>query len=246
MPYYKMLNNAILNTEYTQDEISKKCTELGVKISKSYINKLLNNKLPAPTEEISRIISKVCNYDERLLVIEGYLDKAPREIKDAFISLKYTTMLYSINMFENKVDKNIINEIRQKFEEEPLSDFVLELIDSKNNIINMKEIGFEIEAQNKQVVCNFANPISFKVTDNSMSPLIRENDEITIEIKDRYINGDILAISIKEQKGVIIRQAVFLGRIIELIPLNKDYKSKSYNQEDLIILGKVKKRITEI
>lgn len=246
MAYDKLLQRIIYNTSYTQDEISKKCAEIGTEISRSYIGRLQSGKSNAPTEEVSRAIAKVCNCDERLLVIEGYLDKAPREIKDAFISLKYTTMLYSINMFENKVDKKTINEIKQKFEEEPLADFVLELIDSGNNIINMKEIGFEIKAQNEQIVCNFANPISFKVTDNSMSPLIRENDEITIEIKDRYINGDILAISIKEQKGVIIRQAVFLGKIIELIPLNKDYKSKSYNQEDLIILGKAKKRITEI
>lgn len=246
MAYDKLLQKIIYNTSYTQDEISKKCAEIGTEISRSYIGRLQSGKSNAPTEEVSRAIAKVCNCDERLLVIEGYLDKAPKEIKDAFISLKYTAMLYGINMFENKIDKNTIYQIKQKFEEEPLADFVLELIDSGNNIINMNEIGFEIESQNKQVVCSFANPISFKVTDNSMYPLIKENDEITIEIKDRYINGDTLAISIKEEKGIIIRQAVFLGRTIELVPLNKDYKTKSYNQEDLIILGKVKKIITEI
>lgn len=247
MPYYKMLKEIINKTNYTQEEIAKQCEELGVTISKSYINKIINDKLPAPTEEVSRAIAKVCNCDERLLVIEGYLDKAPKEIKQAFLSLKNTMMLYSINMFENKIDKKTINEVKEKFEEEPLADFVLELIENGNNIINMKEQGFEIEAKNEKVVCNLSNPISFKVEDNAMYPLIKENDEVTIEIKDRYINGDIIAVNVPDHKGIRIRQAVFLGRSVELVPLNKEYEYKTYNdKKDIIILGKVKKIITEI
>ena len=229
MPFYKMLKKVINRTNYTQEEIAKQCEGLGITISKSYINKLLNDKLPAPTEEVSRAIAKVCGCDERLLVIEGYLDKAPKEIKQAFLSLKNTTMLCGINALENKIDKKTINEVKEKFEEEPLADFVLELIDNGNNIINMKEHGFEIEAKNEQVVCNLSNPISFKVEDNAMFPLIKENDEVTIEIKDRYINGDIIAVNVPEHKGIRIRQAVFLGRSVELVPLNKEYEHKTYN-----------------
>ena len=246
MPYYKLLRKVVANTNYTQEEIAKRCTELGEKISKSYLNKLLNNKQQAPTEEISRVIAKVCNCDERLLVIEGYLDKAPKEIKNAFLSIKNTTMLYSINMFENEVDNKTLNEIKEIFEEQPLTDFIIELIDSGKSIINMKELGFEIKSENKKVICDLTKPISFKIEDNSMFPFIKENDEITIEIKDRYINGDIIVATVKGQKGIIIRQASFLGTQIELAPFNKKYKHTTYNKEELTILGKVKKIITEI
>lgn len=247
MPYYKMLKKVISKTNYTQEEIAKQCEELGVTISKSYINKIINDKLPAPTEDVSRAIAKACNCDERLLVLEGYLDKAPKEIKQAFLSLKNTMMLYSIHMFENKIDKKTINEVKEKFEEEPLADFVLELIENGNNEIISKEIGIEIEAKNKNLICNLTKPISLKVEDNAMFPLIKENDEVTIEIKDRYINGDIIAVNVPDHKGVIIRQAVFLGRGVELVPLNKEYEHKTYNdKKDIIILGKVKKIITEI
>lgn len=246
MPYYKMLKKVVSNTNYTQEEIAKQCEELGITISKSYINKILNDKLPAPTEEVSRTIAKVCNCDERLLVIEGYLDKAPKEIKDALISLKYIIMLYSINLLENRIDKKTIEETRIKFEEEPLADFVIELIDNGKSEIIMKELGVEIEAKNERVICSLTKPISFKVEDNAMYPLIKENDEVTIEIKDRYINGDMIAVTIQGQKGIMIRQAVFLGRNIELVALNKEYKHKTYDKDDVIILGKVKKIITEI
>lgn len=246
MPYYKMLKKVVSNTNYTQEEIAKQCEELGITISKSYINKILNDKLPAPTEEVSRTIAKVCNCDERLLVLEGYLDKAPKEIKQAFLALKNIMMLYSINMLENKINKKTINEVKEKFEEEPLADFVLELIENGNIVINMKKCGFEIEAKNEQIVCNLSKPISLKVEDNSMSPLIKANDEVTIEIKDRYINGDIIAVNVPKHKGIRIRQAVFLGRSVELVPLNKEYEHKTYNKENINILGKVKKIITEI
>lgn len=247
MAYYKLLQRIIAKNNYTQNEIAKRCTELGTKVSRGYIGSLQSGKSNAPTEEVSRAIAKACNCDERLLVLEGYLDKAPKEIKQAFLSLKNTMMLYSIHMFENKIDKKTINEVKEKFEEEPLADFVLELIENGNNEIISKEIGIEIEAKNKNLICNLTKPISLKVEDNAMFPLIKENDEVTIEIKDRYINGDIIAVNVPDHKGVIIRQAVFLGRGVELVPLNKEYEHKTYNdKKDIIILGKVKKIITEI
>ena len=104
----------------------------------------------------------------------------------------------------------------------------------------------EIEAVNEKLICKLTKPISFKVEDNAMCPLTKENDEVTIEIKDRYINGDIIATNVPEHKGIRIRQVVFLGRSIELVPLNKEYEHKTYNKENIIILGKVKKIITEI
>ena len=47
-------------------------------------------------------------------------------------------MLYGINAFENKIDKKTINEVKEKFEEEPLVDFVLELIEKGKNEVNIK------------------------------------------------------------------------------------------------------------
>ena len=246
MAYNKLLQKIIAHTNYTQNEIAIKCTQMGTKVSRSYIGSLLSGKSSAPTEEVSRAIAKVCNCDERLLVIEGYLDKAPKEIKDAFISLKSTMMLYSINALENKVDKETIEEVRESFEQEPLADFVIELIDKGNNEINIKELGIEIKSKDEKVICDLSKPISFNMEDNSMSPLIKENDKITTEKRDKYINGDIIVANIKGQKGIITRQASFLGRQIELSALNKKYENKTYNEEDLTIIGIVKTITTEI
>lgn len=47
-------------------------------------------------------------------------------------------MLYSTNAFENKIDKKTINEMKEKFEEETLADFVLDLIEKGKSEVILK------------------------------------------------------------------------------------------------------------
>ncbi len=244
MPYYKMLNEIVAKTSYSQEEIANKCTELGVPMSKSYMNKLLNNKLSAPKEEISRAIAKVCNADERLLVMEGYIDKAPKEVSEAFNSLRNMQTLVVLNTLENRMDNKTFEEFRELFEKEPLAKFIIDLIENGNNAVDIKQMGMEIKAENENLIMNIGGELGIKVEDNSMYPLIKKNDEIKLLISDRYVNGDILLININD--NTVIRQAVFLGNDIELIPLNKEYETKTYKKEEIKILGKVQKIITEI
>lgn len=246
MAYSKVLKKIIANTNYTQEEVAQKCTELGTKVSRTYITKLLSGEAKAPKEEITRAIAKVCDADERILVMEGYIDKAPKEIIDAFNSLRNMTMLCNINSLENHIDKQTMNELKKMLEEEPLAEFVVSLIENGNNTVNLEQMGMEIEAKEEKLVLSLPKTIGIKVEDNSMYPLIKHNDEIMIQVLDRYINGDILVVKINNENKMVIRQAVFLGNDTELIPLNKEYKIKTYKKDDITILGKVKKIITEI
>ena len=250
MPYNKLLRNIISNTNYTQREISKKCSELGIDISRSYITKLENTNNKIPTEKVSRAIAKVCNVDERLLIIEGFLDKAPKEIRDAFISLKYFSSLYGTNALENIIDSNSLNTIKSILEEEPLSNFVLSIVDDCKTLVDIKENGIVLKSEDDNFIFNISQPIGFKITDNAMYPIIKENDEVTIEIKNKYKDSDILIVKFNNEENVTARQATILGNNIKLVPLNNKYKSKlvhiENNDKGIKILGKVKKIIREI
>lgn len=250
MPYYKLLRNAIANTTYTQKQIIDKCKELGLTkgLDKTYLSKLLNNKISPPSEEVSRTLSKVCNIDERLLVIEGYLDKAPKEIKEAFLSLKFMTMISTLNMLENHIDNKTQKEVKHEFENEPLADFIIELIDNGNTYVDIKGKGYELKSEEDNLIFNLTQPIGLKITDNAMEPIIKENDEVTIEIKDKnnYTDGDILVVKFSKEENITARQAIFLGNDVKLVPLNNKYKSSLVHKNDIEILGKVKKVITEI
>lgn len=104
------------------------------KIDKAYLSKLLNDKVPAPSEEISRTIANICNKDERVLVLEGYIDKAPNEIREAFITIKFMTMLGALKTIENIVDKLTLEKIREELEKEPISEFIIQLIENKDTM----------------------------------------------------------------------------------------------------------------
>lgn len=246
MPYNKLLRKIISNTNYTHEEISKKCSELGVNISRSYVTKLENTS-KIPSEKISRAIAQVCNVDPRLLIIEGYLDKAPKEIKDAFISLKYIIMLTSLNIFENKIDKEIFDELKQILEKETLSEFVIELIDNGTTVLDTKE-GYNLKSEDDKLIFKLSQPVGINITDNSMSPIIKEKDEVIMEIKDKYEDSDILVVKFNNEEHITTRQAIILGNNIKLVPLQNEYKSKLVHigNEDIKILGKVKKIIRKL
>lgn len=246
MPYYKILRNIIADTDYTQNEIAQKCMEHGKKIDRTYINKLLNNKLPPPTEEISRTIAKICNVDERLLVIEGYLDKAPIEIREAFINIKYITMLSSLNVLENNIDIKVLNELKKIYEKEPLSDFVIKLLEKGNININISKDYYQLKSKENNLTFNFTTQNLVKITDDSMYPLINENDEIIFEICNKYNDGDILLVKFSNEDNITARQAIFIGNIIRLVPLNKKFKSIQKNINDIDILGKINRVVRKV
>lgn len=131
MPYSKLLKKIIVESGYTNRDIIEKCNKRDRKIDKAYLSKLQNNKVPAPSEEISRTIANICGTDERLLVLEGYIDKAPKEIKEALENIKLIFSMAVLSMFENELNDEAIKQVENEINKEPLSDFILQIIDNK-------------------------------------------------------------------------------------------------------------------
>lgn len=245
MPYYKVLRKVVAESNLTSKEIVEKCNKMGRKIDKSYMSKLLNNKLPAPSEEVSREIAKICNVDERILVLEGYIDKAPKEIKEIFDSIRFMTTLAGLQLFKNKIDKKTLNELEKELKKEPLSEFLISIIDEKANGINYIDYEeFEIEGNNHKL--SLKAPLGLQIKDNAMFPMISQKSKITLEMKNEYENGDILAIKEKNENDFIVRYAMFSEDKITLTPLNREYKTLTYKKDDIVIIGKVKEVITDI
>ena len=247
MPYHKLLNNLIASTNYTAQEIINKCAEKGIKMDKAYMSKLRNNKVPPPSEDVSRVISKVCDVDERFLVLEGYIDKAPKEIKEAFVSIKFMTTIATLNCLDNYVSEDILKAIEDELNKEPLSDFIISLIDNNAKNFSITKDSFKISSEDNDVSFSLKEPISIPIKENAMFPTIPENAEIIINIQENYEDGDILALKIKGNDEVITRTVMFKdNNTLLLIPLNHGYKKETYTKEEIIILGKVVKVIKAI
>ena len=101
---------------------------------------------------------------------------------------------------------------------------------------------YELKSKDNNLIFNLLQPIGIKIEDDAMYPIIKKDDEIVIEVKNKYADRDILLVRFNNEKNVTARLAIFLGNDIKLIPINNKYESKL----DIEILGKVKKIITEI
>lgn len=81
MGYAKLLTDYIERSELSLRRIAELCNKKGFSIDHSYISKLKNGKMPPPSEELSRVLAEVLGGDPEILVIEGYKEKAPEEIR---------------------------------------------------------------------------------------------------------------------------------------------------------------------
>lgn len=242
--YSKLLMKIIAESGLTAKEVVEKCNELGNGIDTTRLSKLQNGKLSAPSEKVSRDISKVCNADERKLVIEGYLEKAPQEIVETFITLKINTMITALRMFQNNLTKEQIELMKNAMEKEPVSEYIIDVLDSRNDVIDITLDDLNI--QSKEFTFKMEEPIALPINDNAMFPLIPEKSKINLKKEMKYKNGDILAVEIKELKEIIIRYALFSENNIILTALNTKYEPLTYKLDDVKIVGKVAKVITEI
>lgn len=248
MPYSILLNKIVAESKYTVKEIIEKCEEQGVHIDKTYFSKIQNGKVGAPKEEISRTIAKVCKVDERKLVLESYLDKAPNEVKDFLIAVKNVFVSSSLQMLNSAYDEKIVNKLQEYFANQPLSDYIVDYLDNISSFENINQSMFNTEIKQNDVTIRLSEPIGIEILDNAMIPLIPNKSKVCLKLQETYNNGDIIAVKEKSnnKNDLIIRYALFNENTVLLTALNKEYKQLVYNKEDIVIMGKVIKVITDI
>lgn len=242
--YSKLLNKIIAESGYTSKEIVKKCNDMGNDIDTTRLSKLINGRVPAPSEKVSRDISRACNADERKLVIEGYLEKAPNEIREVFSILKETSFEIGLKIFQNHITKEQIEIIKEEISKQPLSDIIIEILDGKNNSLNITTTGLDFTS--KSINLNLSEPIMLEVNDDSMYPIIKNGSRVALKIEEKYNNGDILAIKIKNKEEILFRYAFFNQNDIILISLKQGFQPLTYSMYDIIILGRVARIVSDI
>ncbi len=258
MPYSKLLSKVIAESGYTATQIVEECNKRGKSVDKAYISKLVNGKVPPPREELSRMLANICNVNEKILVLEGYIDKAPKEILEAFNSIRNKINYYGMRAFDNVLSEEHCKVLQNEMEKEPIAEFILELINIKDEKIKITEDIIELPITEKEladmlkgkkideVKISINEPISITVKDNGMFPIVPEKSKVILEIKKEYQDAEILAIKIKNKDDFVVRYVLFKDNEIILKPLNKEYYTEKYDKNDVIILGKVKKVIMDI
>lgn len=243
--YSNLLNKIISESGYTSKEIVKKCNDIGNDIDTTRLSKLLNGRVPAPSEKVSRDIARVCNADERLLVIEGYLEKAPKEIIEIFSTFQEVSFEIGLNkIYQNSITKEQRKVIKEELNKQPLSYLIIEMLNGKNNTLDI--VQSEVNFTSKEITLRIAEPIMLEVKDDSMYPIIKNGSKISLKFQEKYNNGDILAIKIKNKEEILFRYAFFNQNDIILISLKQGFQPLIYSMYDIIILGRVARIVSDI
>lgn len=260
MSYTLLLNQLIENSGLTIKEIAEKCKEYGQDITPSYISTLRNNKNNrTPSDDVSIAIAKACNVEkgyENLLVVEAYIDTAPKEIKAVIELLKDISANAGIGMIENKVTTQQRKAIRKMFDDMPMSRFIIELTTEKVKSSLKKNAG-TLKLESKDVftdtdltITQKISPVGFPVSDNGMYPTISKGDMVNIELKETkdYKTGDTILLKKKDKKADFLARKIVIGnkKEITLIPINSDYSAETVSIDEIVILGAITQIIRKL
>ena len=232
--YAEMLNNMIEKSKLSLRQITKRCADLDLSITPSYISQLKNGKLPPPTPEVSMILAKACDSKEQSkLIFQGYLEKAPDVIREyMFASSQLNKIMLETlckSQDEQPMSENALAHLREmdilttiemssKYVKEGSVDIVKDLV--KKITVDSGDIARE---NNGEVLTTF-------LSDNSMAPSVPMHSFVYIVttrvelLKDR----DIVAFYPGNRKTLTLRRIFFVRDKILLIPDEK-------NSEILII-----------
>ncbi|WP_051289777.1 helix-turn-helix domain-containing protein [Paenibacillus massiliensis] len=95
MEYKDLLKSYIENSGLSLREIEEAMREKGFSTNKAYISKLQNGIHPPAGEDITRALAEVTGGDSEALLLAGYIEKAPEEIKPLLAEASRTGQLFS-------------------------------------------------------------------------------------------------------------------------------------------------------
>lgn len=246
MTYAEMLDDMIKNSELSLRQISKRCEDLKLKITPSYISQLKNGKLPPPSEEVSLILAKICGSDKQAhLVFQGYMEKAPEMVREYMLasSSLNKAMLESLCKATDKAFTHEMEEYIKGLDvlaALELSSKYVNSDDEKLRINLVREIC--LSCGDAAVADVKGEMINLFLADTSMTPFIPVHAYIYIMptkvdlLKDR----DIIAFYPDNRRVPSLRRIYFIKDKILLIPEDKSHDTYFFDDmEDINYIGKV-------
>ena len=246
MSYAKMLESIIEESQLSLRQISKRCEDLNLKITPSYISQLKNGKLPPPSEEVSLALAKVCGSDKQAyLVFQGYMEKAPKIVREYMLasSSLNKAMLESLCKATGKTYTKEMDEYIKKLDvlaALELSSEYISMDDPKKAHDLVKKIALSCgDAAESDVQGELINLF---LADSSMAPFIPMHALIYImpTKKDLLKDRDIIAFYPDNRRVPTLRWIHFIKNKILLIPEDKSHETYFLDDiNEISYIGKV-------
>lgn len=229
MNYSEMLTQIVEESELSLRQISKRCSDLNLNITPSYISQLKNGKLPPPSEEVSLILAKACGSKKQAqLVFQGYMEKAPQLVKEYMLA-------------SSALNKIMLQTLCQTDNNGPVSTEFKKHIESLDVLATLDLTSRYVSAENTSAAKDLIKEITLKsggpvradaggqmvnmfLCDDGMAPLIPNHAYLyVLPTKTELLkNRDVLAIYPEGRRIPTLRRLFFVGEQILLTPDNKN------------------------
>ena len=246
MTYAQMLSQIIEESGLSLRVIAKRCSDLNLNITPSYISQLKNGKLPPPTDEVSLTLAKVCSAkNQAYLVFQGYLEKAPPLMREYMLASSTLNKILLETLYKGQgggmgaeaeqylKDMDILAamELSSKFVSTDSPKAASELI--KNITL---ACGGVTKADTEGELS------TFYVSDNAMHPFIPAHAVAWVmpTRRDLLKDRDVLAFYPDNRKTPILRRYFYVKEKVILVPDNKAYDTYFFDSaDDIDYIGKV-------
>jgi len=245
MNYAGMLSKMIDKSKLSLRQITKRCADLELSITPSYISQLKNGKLPPPSPEVSMILARACDSKEQSkLIFQGYLEKAPDVIKEYMFASSQLNKIMLESLCKSQdvsVSDDAISYLKEldilttiELSSKYVKEGNVEIVEDLVKTITVESGGFARESTG-ELVTKF-------LVDGSMTPTIPMHSFLYIIstrtelLKDR----DIVAFYPANSKSLTLRRVFFVKDKILLIPDDRNaeiYIIDSFDEIDYV--GKV-------
>ena len=180
-------------------------------------------------------VNKLCKISQSYLSL---MENGKR--KPSAIILKKLAPIYKLDyldLYEKAGYIDLINNSTNSKQEVP----ILKQISSNNNILFTKNIIGYITID--ETLNNIQDYFAFKIKDDSMSPILNNEDIIIVQKQEDVENGNIAMILINDDKP-LIRKVLKTQADIKLESFNPYYPEQQFTQNDIKdknikIIGKV-------
>jgi len=250
MPYTQLLNQLIDKSGLAVKEIAERCSAQGQEITASYISilrKEANERIPSA--EVSRALEAVLGAQSGELVLEGYLDGAPKELLQVIEIMRGPVIEFTFRAIDaalpiGKTEREFIAEQMRKM---PLAQFILAMNKQQAQIFERNILTSSERIGETQLNVSMQANVDFDITDNAMQPLLPEGSKAKLKFQTEFQSGEIVAVILNDDKSMIFRKLYDTkdGKRM-LMPLNPAYDVVEFEPGLMIIFGRVEAVVTAL
>lgn len=222
MNYSQLLDKAIVESGLSLRQIEKRCKDMGLSITPSYISQLKNGKLPPPRPEVTEVLVKVLQArDETQLIFQSYFDKAPEIIKEYMAASSQLNQVMLDRLCEVKGNDEFTKAAKEFLSElDILSD------------VDLTPSGVIKKASPDLLV--------LPINSDDMEPILPRYSTLSISPTNPSLLKSKDMIALKKGGLILVRRVYFTGEEILLIPDNKNSEIfKIHNFESIDYIGRV-------